>query len=46
MKNGTFKFAGSKRAAQDFYPTPPEAVKALLSVEQFEGDIWEPACRD
>src|ERR1700674_3667292 len=32
------------RADPDFYPTPPEAVRALLSVEQFDGTIWEPAC--
>ena len=32
------------RADHDFYPTPPEAVRALLSVEQFDGPIWEPAC--
>lgn len=32
------------RAAFDFYPTPPEATRALLSVEQFDGGIWEPAC--
>ncbi len=32
------------RADHDFYPTPPEAVRALLSVEQFNGPIWEPAC--
>ena len=36
----------SKRAAYEFYPTPPEATRALLSVESFEGDIWEPACGD
>ena len=30
----------------DFYPTPPEAVHALLSVERFDGPIWEPACGD
>jgi tRNA G10 N-methylase Trm11 len=35
-----------KRAAFEFYPTPPEATRALLSVEVFEGDIWEPACGD
>src|SRR5882757_893058 len=35
-----------KRAALDFYPTPPEATRALLSVEQFGGSIWEPACGD
>ena len=35
-----------KRAAFEFYPTPPEATRALLSVETFEGLIWEPACGD
>lgn len=34
------------RASLDFYPTPPISTKALLSVEQFEGAIWEPACGD
>jgi len=33
-----------KRAHLEFYPTPPEATRALLSVESFDGDIWEPAC--
>lgn len=35
-----------RRAPFEFYPTPPEAVRALLSVETFDGDIWEPACGD
>lgn len=30
--------------AANFYPTPPEATRALLSVETFDGPIWEPAC--
>jgi hypothetical protein len=30
--------------ADNFYPTPPEATRALLSVETFEGSIHEPAC--
>lgn len=34
------------RERDDFYPTPPEATRALLSVERFVGDIWEPACGD
>ncbi len=34
------------RAKHDFYPTPPEATRALLSVEQFSGSIWECACGD
>lgn len=41
---GNFRYP--KRAAYEFYPTPPEATRALLSVESFEGDIWEPACGD
>lgn len=32
------------RAAYEFYPTPPEATRALLAAESFDGDIWEPAC--
>lgn len=34
------------RAENDFYPTPPEAVEALLGVETFTGSLWEPACGD
>ncbi|MGO9005299.1 MAG: hypothetical protein ACLQB4_05985 [Beijerinckiaceae bacterium] len=33
-----------RRIPNEFYPTPPEAVRALLSVEEFDGSIWEPAC--
>lgn len=36
----------ANREADDFYPTPPNAVHALLAVERFEGPIWEPACGD
>lgn len=32
------------RARWEFYPTPPEATRALLSVESFDGSVWEPAC--
>ena len=32
------------RAPYEFYPTPPEATRALLSAESFDGPIWEPAC--
>lgn len=35
-----------KRVDHDFYPTPPEAVEALLKLEKFEGEIWECACGD
>lgn len=34
------------REKDDFYPTPPEATRALLSVEKFTGAIWEPTCGD
>lgn len=34
------------REKDDFYPTPPEGTRALLSVESFTGPIWEPACGD
>lgn len=37
--------AGGMRA-DDFYPSPPEAVEALCDVERFAGPIWEPACGD
>lgn len=36
----------SYREPYDFYPTPREGTLALLSVEQIDGDIWEPACGD
>lgn len=41
--------AGAKRASldvrkDDLYQTPPEAVDALLSVENVPMKIWEPAC--
>lgn len=36
----------SWRAPFEFYPTPPAAIRALLSVERFDGPIWEPACGD
>jgi hypothetical protein len=32
------------RAPYEFYPTPPEATRALLAAESFDGPIWEPAC--
>ena len=32
------------REANDYYATPAATTRALLSVESFDGDIWEPAC--
>jgi hypothetical protein len=37
-------FNPKNRPENDFYPTPPRGTKALLSVEKFEGAIWECAC--
>ena len=34
----------SDRAKDDFYATPHETTEALLSVETFLGEIWEPCC--
>lgn len=34
----------ANREENDFYPTPPSAVRALLDVEKFQRKIWEPAC--
>ena len=33
-----------RRIPNEYYPTPPEATRALLSVERFDASIWEPAC--
>ena len=33
-----------EREKDDFYPTPPNATRALLDREKFEGTIWESAC--
>lgn len=38
--------SGPFRIPHEFYPTPPEAVRALMSVEDFAGSVWEPACGD
>lgn len=32
------------REVNDFYSTPSVMTEALLSVEKFEGSVWEPAC--
>lgn len=36
--------SGIDRPELDFYPTPRRGTEALLGVETFNGDIWEPAC--
>jgi hypothetical protein len=34
------------REPNDFYRTPSKCTEALLRVEQFPAEIWEPACGD
>ncbi len=34
------------RQKDDWYATPPEAVRALVKAEQFEGEIADPCCGD
>lgn len=50
MPDKVYKLLGShgneEREKDDFYRTPEEAIWALLSLEDFEGKIWEPACGD
>ena len=43
MKTIGFNMRGD-RQKDDFYATPSEATDALLSVETFDGDIFEPCC--
>lgn len=49
MLNGQTLLTGNARASikvrkNDLYQTPPEAVHALLTVEDVPTRIWEPAC--
>ena len=41
---GLLFMTNDRRQKDDFYPTPPEAVEALLAVEHFNSRVWEPAC--
>lgn len=34
------------RERNDFYSTPDSAIRALLNVERFAKNFWEPACGD
>ena len=40
------KADGTYRHEDDFYRTPPQCTLALLAVETFADDVWEPACGD
>lgn len=47
--NGGFKPTAKRFAdldGPDFFPTPAWATMALVENEDFEGEIWEPACGD
>ena len=41
---GASNHTEDERSKNDFYATPPLAVKHLLEVETFNKNIWEPAC--
>lgn len=49
-KNSTFRLLGAsnhaehERQKEDFYATEPLATNLLVKIEDFEGDILEPAC--
>ena len=48
-KNKQFRIRDGHSNVRDlveFYPTPPEATRALLAHESFAGTILEPACGD
>ncbi len=36
--------ASKKDRGDNFYQTPPEAMRTLLAFESFSGTVWEPAC--
>lgn len=42
MRRPAMTRSPATRATRDFYPTPEPATRALLRVEHFVGDIWEP----
>lgn len=41
---GASNHTEEERSKNDFYATPPLAVRKLLQLEQFDENIWEPAC--
>ncbi len=42
--SGPSRRLSPNRAPFEFYPTPPEATRAFIAAETFDGPIWEPAC--
>lgn len=41
---GASNHTEDERSENDFYATPPLAIKQLLDIEKFDKNIWEPAC--
>lgn len=42
--NGASNHSEGEREAWDYYATDPKALSLLLKEEQFNKNIWEPAC--
>lgn len=43
---GASNHTDKEREQHDFYATEPKAAELLLELEQFDNNIWEPACGD
>lgn len=41
---GASNHTEAERSKNDFYATPPLAIKHLLDIEDFDNNVWEPAC--
>ena len=41
---GARNYAQNEREKHDYYATEPKAVELLLKLENFNKNIWEPAC--
>lgn len=41
---GSMTISLFEKEKDEFYETPPALTRALLSLERFDGDIWEAAC--
>ena len=41
---GASNHTENERSENDFYATPPLAIKQLLDIEDFDNNVWEPAC--
>lgn len=44
VTNGASNHTDEERARLDYYATDPRAVELLLQLEDFQENIWEPAC--